>query len=101
MPDNDVVSRKSSKLSVVFGWIGIVTAVAGFLMIGGLGSWSMPYIEGYGGNQNPLVGIPNSLMFLADMSAHRLQNLVGRSLLAISAISITIWVIANNNKTKN
>ena len=101
MPDNDVVSRKSSKLSVAFGWIGIVTAVAGLLMTGGLGSWSMPYIEGYGGNQNPLVGIPNSAMFLADMGAHLLQYRVGRGLLAISAISITIWVIANNNKTKN
>jgi antitoxin component YwqK of YwqJK toxin-antitoxin module len=101
MPDNDVVSRKSSKLSVAFGWIGIVTAVAGLLMTGGLGSWSMPYIEGYGGNQNPLVGIPNSAMFLADMGARLLQYRVGRGLLVISAISITIWVVANNNKTKN
>lgn len=101
MPDNDVVSRKSSKLSVAFGWIGIVTAVAGLLMAGGLGSWSMPYIEGYGGNQNPLVGIPNSAMFLVDMGERLLQYRVGRGLLVISAISITIWVVANNNKTKN
>ena len=101
MSDNNEVGKKPSKLAVAAGWIGLVTAVTGFLMIGGLDSWTMPFIKGYGGNQNPLVGIPNSAMFLVGLGGHLIQYAVGKGLLAISAISIAIWVITDNNKTKN
>ena len=70
----------------------VLTAVAGvILLIGGTGSISIPYIEGGGGNQNPLVGISNAITFADNAAMHLVMLWVGGIMLLISVVGIVIW----------
>ena len=76
----------------LFRTIVILSAVAGvILLLGGTGSISIPYIEGGGGNQNPLVGISNALTFADNAVIHIVMLVVGGVFLLVSAIGIVIW----------
>jgi hypothetical protein len=76
----------------LFRTIVIISAVAGvILLIGGTGSISIPYIEGGGGNQNPLVGISNALTFADNAVIHIVMLVVGGVFLLFSAIGFIIW----------
>ena len=100
--ETDEQNTETSKTGALSGRFAVVLALLGAALIIFSGNGpSMPYIEGHGGNQNPLVGIPNAAMSLVGMALAFVVFKTGQLMLVISAISTAIWVATNNNKTKN
>ena len=89
--DTHEQSEKTSLGKKLLGIFVILIAVGGaLLMLASRYDWPVPYIEGFGGNQNPLVGIPNSMIFLGEMSARVFLARVGAILLAGSVIAFVV-----------
>ena len=84
---SEKIPRGKKRLGIFFFLMGVVGAL---LMLASRYDWPVPYIEGFGGNQNPLVGIPNSIMFLGEFSARLLLIRAGAILLAGSVIAFVV-----------
>ena len=57
----------------------------------------LPYIDGYGGNQNPFVGIPNSGIFFANA----ILWFAGLAVLGVMSLIFIAWVAISNDTFKN
>lgn len=85
-------SEKTPKGKRFLGILVILIAVGGTALIFTSGQdWSTPYITGGGGNQNPLVGIPNAAIFFGESVGRIFVLLAGGILLVIAAIGFVIW----------
>jgi antitoxin component YwqK of YwqJK toxin-antitoxin module len=81
--------EKTSKGKMLLGILVILCAVGGVALLFVAGQDELiPQIEGYGGNQNPFVGIPNLVMGVGSIV---LLLILGSTLLGISAIGFAIW----------
>lgn len=86
---------------ILFGTIVVLSAVAGvILLFGGMGGISIPYAEGFGGNQNPLVGIHNVRTFFTNSMLHSVMRFLGVVMLLISFVGIGVWRVAEPKRQK-
>ena len=93
--DSGESGQQSEKASKGKGFLGIfvfLIAVGGVVLIIMSGQDpSIPQIEGYGGNQNPFVGITNAASGVFGIFEMILLLLAGGALLVISLIGFAIW----------
>jgi hypothetical protein len=93
--DSGESNQQSEKTPKGKGFLGILVfliAVGGVVLIVMSGQDpSIPQIEGYGGNQNPLVGIPNVAIGAVGIFETFMYLLAGGALLVISLIGFAIW----------
>ncbi len=85
-------SEKTRKGKSFLGILVILIAVGGATLIFMSGQdSSVPQIEGYGGNQNPFVGITNVGIGVMGFFETIFLLLAGGALLVISLIGFAIW----------
>lgn len=84
---------------IISGCFGIFMAIIIVaLLLSYLGiSPMLPYIEGYGGNQNPFVGISNSGILFANA----ILSIIGLVVLGVTSLIFIAWVAISNNTFKN
>ena len=84
---------------IISGCFGIFMAIIIVaLLLSALGiSPMLPYIEGYGGNQNPFVGISNAGILFANAILWG----IGLAVLGVTSLIFIAWVAISNDTFKN
>jgi len=97
--DRDEPRKKSSLANKLLGIFVVLIAVGGAVLIFiGTQGPTVPLIEGFGGTQNPLVGIPNVAIGALGIFEVLFFIAAGIALLVISLIGLAIWKFFDRSK---